>query len=365
MFPLLAKVRQIIAENRLLAKGERVIVACSGGIDSVCLLHCLYSLTEYQLDLWAVYVNHQLRPDENLAEEALLKELEDQWQIKTKIISLDLPGRLRRKPQSLQLLAREERYRLLEEFRVEIGASKIALGHQSDDQAETVLYRIIRGTGLDGLAGIPVFRDGVLIRPFLEISRAEILDYARQHQLRWAEDSSNQKPLYLRNKLRLQLLPLIEANYNPRFKEALLRLARMAGAQRDFMAGLVVKSTPQLLASEGGRSGIQLQEFLDADPYLQYYALKTMLERYHPALRLEIVVLERLRVKLVQEQFGFKSYRLPRGLILQRHGKDAFLEQVLPEAEYKLQVYQLNAPGRTVLPDLNLMAGIEKSGSTS
>ena len=141
---MLEKVKRTIDKFQLLSSHERVIVGFSGGIDSLCLLHVLHCLTEYQLELWAVYVNYALRPAENLRETELLKEVGARWGIRTREFEVNLPEQLKQKPQSLQLLAREERYRIFKSFREEIKADKVALAHHLDDQVETILYRIIR-----------------------------------------------------------------------------------------------------------------------------------------------------------------------------------------------------------------------------
>ena len=291
-----------------------MVVGFSGGVDSLCLLHILKNLAEYDLDLWALYINHSLRPAENLQEERLLYELGQKWEIKVKEYTLNIPEKLKEKPQSLQLLAREERYKIFSGFREEINAQKIALAHHRDDQAETVLYRIIRGTGLDGLAGMPVARDGIFIRPLLSVWRSEIMEYAAANGLSWVEDSSNGKLIYQRNKIRRQLIPEIERSYNPRFKEALLRLSQIADQQRDFMERMMEELPVKIAIAEPGRVGIKLKPFLDLHVYLRSCFLKKIIATLRPHYQIEQASLQKLLEKIARENFRFQTMQIHKGI---------------------------------------------------
>ncbi len=349
---LLQKVKQTINRYGLLEPGERILVGFSGGVDSLTLLHILRSLTEWRLELWAVYINHSLRPAENLRETALLHQVGVEWGVRTREVVIDIPARLREKPQSLQLLAREERYRIFNELRREIGAAKVALAHHRDDQVETVLYRVIRGTGLEGLAGIPVTRDGIYIRPLLEVSRPEIVAYAKEHRLAWEEDSSNQKTVYRRNRLRLQLLPELEREYNPRVRQAITRLANLAVEHRSYIEQEIANRLPLLIVREQGRVGVRLALFRETHAYLQYYLLKKLAEITQPACRLESVTLLRLRDRL--NRGDLKSVDLAKGLSAYYENGVVFLG-VRPAAPpffpRQQPIVTVTAPGRTCLPE--------------
>ncbi len=361
---MLQKVRDTINNHQLLAKGDRVIVGFSGGIDSLCLLHVLHQLVEYELDLWAVYINHSLRPSENLREVELLHKIGTEWGIKTKEVQLDIPGRLREKPQSLQLLAREERYKIFISLREEIKAAKIALGHHRDDQVETILYRVIRGTGIDGLAGIPIMRDHLFIRPLLEVSRAEIHEYALIQKLSWLEDSSNQKPVYVRNKIRLQLIPELKKSYNPNICSTMTRLGRLAREQLELMETLLDENWERLTLVRGELLGIIIGEFLNIPAYLQYYLLKRILQRVQPERQFESVVLMRLRDKIRTENHHFKALQLSKTITAYKLEGAIFFESIKRHNTIHPESFLLNVPGVTLIPELNLEVRIEKSHST-
>jgi len=346
---VITKVKKTIAQYGLFEPDEVVVVGFSGGMDSVCLLHILHCLTEYRLKLVALYVNHSLRPEENQAEIDLLEEYGRRFGILTKQVVIDIPGRLRSKPQSLQLLARNERYRVFEEVRREFSASKVALAHHRDDQAETILYRLIRGTGLDGLAGIPVERDGVYVRPLLGVTRAEIREYIAVNGLRWVEDSSNQKASYQRNRLRLQLIPQIERDYNPQFKEALNRLGDLAREHNRFMKGLLKQLCSEVRIGESGRIGLKLDLFLKLDPYLQYHLLRDTLTELGVEYRMELRALQKLRSRIIAENYGFKKTHIYRKtLVYLEHGV-LYFQRPEPEEDRGMEPVAVNAPGITRL----------------
>lgn len=349
---MLEQVKQAINVHQLLTKGEKVIVGFSGGIDSLCLLHFLQNLTEYELKIWAVYVNYNLRPIENIEEMKLLKQVETKWGINTASFSINLPEKLAAKPESIQLLAREERYRIFRQFSHEIGATKVALAHHRDDQAETVFYRIIRGTGIDGLAGIAYCRDEFYIRPFLAITRAEIREYAALHGLVWVEDSSNQKTKYHRNRLRQQLIPEIESALNPCFKEALLRLSELAREQSDFMKSILNNITGVLVEVDG-RIGINVRTFIELHPYLQYSLLREALMKFRPGYQLELKQLLRLREKICLEQSKFELMHLPKRVNAFCEKGYLFFDNVTLEF-WQDASYQVKTPGETEVVALGM-----------
>lgn len=214
----------------LLSQGDAVVVAVSGGSDSVALLHVLFALsqrTEWGWRLIAAHVNHGFRGAESDAEADYVERLAAQLGLPFESVRLDMPAELALTGDNAQAAARVRRYEFLHEAAAKHGAGKIALAHHADDQAETVLMRVLRGTGLSGLAGIPEKRlekKVELIRPFLRIYKSEIIEYCYSHNLLFYRDSSNDSLKYARNRIRLEAMPLL-SRYNPQLPEALNRLA--------------------------------------------------------------------------------------------------------------------------------------------
>lgn len=219
--------------------GDTVVVAVSGGPDSMALLDMLWRLRERdQLALIAAHVNHGFRPEESEREAATVQQLCLQLDIRYEAAFIDMPAYLAETGKNAQLAAREKRYAFLHEVASRYGAARIALAHHADDQAETVLMRILRGTGTGGLAAIHprrVHNNVELIRPLLRIRKADLLAYCARKQLPYCVDSSNNKRDYLRNQLRLDVLPMLE-QYNAQLVPSLVRLAEISGAEDGWMA---------------------------------------------------------------------------------------------------------------------------------
>jgi tRNA(Ile)-lysidine synthase len=262
---MLSTVLRTIATHGLCARGDRVIVAVSGGPDSMALLHVLWEARErLGLELVVAGVDHGLRPA--AAEElALVRSRAEALGLPFSRLAVDVAGG-KRGP-SWQDAARRARLAALEALAVKQGAQRIALGHQADDQAETVLFRIVRGTGLGGLAGIP-YRRGPFVRPLLDVRRAEILRYLRRRSIPFVEDPSNADPRYARARIRHRLLPLL-AEENPRIGEALVALAAAARAgvprdERDDREELIsalprgVRAAVGRLRARGGTAAVDL-----------------------------------------------------------------------------------------------------------
>ena len=200
---------QTIREERLFTPRQHLLVAISGGPDSVALLSLLAKLAaSWRLKLTAVHFNYQLRGSESDDDEAFVSAF---------CRDRDIPLLIRRpvlvkgkRQSSLQALARDARYAAMKSIAFEVGADRIVVGHTANDQAETVLMWMLRGAGLTGLAGMPFMREAVIVRPLLAVSRDEILEYLRQEGLQYRKDSSNDSARFLRNRIRRELVPVME-----------------------------------------------------------------------------------------------------------------------------------------------------------
>lgn len=222
---MLDKIRKTIEEFRMLGRGDRIVVAVSGGIDSVALLHALTGLAvEYRLFIVVAHLNHCLRGRESDRDEVFAKRFAEKLGVKFVCERVDARLFLK-KGGSLQDIAREARYSFFDRIAKRYKADRIATGHNMDDQAETVLMKFLKGAGLGGLCGIPKVK-GKYIRPLINITRKEIEEYAEGCRLKFVKDSSNKSAKYLRNRIRLKLIPILE-EYNPSLKKDLARLSRI------------------------------------------------------------------------------------------------------------------------------------------
>lgn len=224
---MLSTILRTIATRALLRPGDRVLVAVSGGPDSMALLHVLWEArARLGVTLEVVGVDHGLRP-EAARELDLVRTRAEALELRFVRLDVDV-ARERRAGVSLQDAARRARLGALADLAAARGARRVALGHQADDQAETVLFRILRGTGLRGLAGIPYER-APFVRPLLDVRRTEILRYLHRRSIPFVEDPSNADLRYARARIRHRILPLL-AEENPRVSEALVALSAAAGA---------------------------------------------------------------------------------------------------------------------------------------
>ncbi|MCL1903902.1 MAG: tRNA lysidine(34) synthetase TilS [Oscillospiraceae bacterium] len=229
---MIDKVKKAIGQYNMLEQNDSVTVALSGGADSVALLNILLALREdCNLSVSAVHVNHQLRGEESFRDEAFVRKLCEKLNIPVVIRSVDVMGD-KKKHQSVEEAAREARYKVFSEM-----PGKTATAHTADDNAETVLLNLIRGTGLKGLCGIPPVRE-VIIRPLILCERSDIEEFCRSKGLLYVTDSTNFSEEFTRNKIRLSLIPLIK-ELNPSFAGCVTRTSEILREDCRFLEGLI------------------------------------------------------------------------------------------------------------------------------
>jgi len=247
---LLERVQATIDRCHMLDHGDTVLVAVSGGIDSIVLLDLLRRLaTDYGIPLHVAHLDHGLRAS-SAADARFVERLAEARALPIHVSRLDPETLATHRKLGTEGAAREARYAFLESVATKIGASRIALGHTANDQTETILYRLIRGAGTTGLRGIPPVR-GPYIRPLIEASRSEIYAYAQERGLAWRVDASNADPSLVRNRIRHRVLPELEA-INPRANEAIRRGSILAAESEETGRFLVSTLWDAVCAEEGG-----------------------------------------------------------------------------------------------------------------
>jgi tRNA(Ile)-lysidine synthase len=279
--PLAARVRETIRRYGMLAGGERVVAAVSGGPDSTALLSVLVSLRgELSLDIHVGHVNHLLRRDA-ADDAAAVARMARTCGCPYHEATVDVRAAASREHRSIEDAARQARYAFLAAVAREHQAQVIATGHTLDDQAETVLMRLLRGSGPRGLAGIPPVRphDGVrVIRPLIETSRAEVTEYLARHRLETREDSTNRDVTLLRNRVRLVLLPILEG-YNPDVRRALARLADVLRDEADALDALSAAEIDAVMHGTNASVRIPPEAFAGLPVALQRRVLREAIRR--------------------------------------------------------------------------------------
>ena len=265
---VLAQVRETIEEYGLLSPGETVVVAVSGGPDSLCLLHLLRRLEkEYGLTLHVAHLHHGLRGPDADADADFVRAIAAGWGLACSVERVDVPALARREGLAFEEAARQARYTFLSRVARRLGARTIAVGHNADDQSETVLMHWLRGSGLAGLRGMlprtpltdyRLLGSAVgemdspalyLVRPLLEVPRAEIEAYCERHGLEPRFDRSNLDTTYFRNWLRHTVLPLL-AQHNPNIAAVLRRSARVIGDDYVLLRDLLAEAWPRVILTE-------------------------------------------------------------------------------------------------------------------
>lgn len=250
---LLERVVATIELHRMLAPGQHAGVAVSGGADSVCLLHLLAALAaRWNLRLTVLHLDHGLRGEESRQDAEFVRALAVSLGLPVEVRAAVLPG-----AGNLEQAARQARLDFFREAMARHTLDRVAVGHTRSDQAETVLFRFLRGSGTAGLAAIrPVTAEGI-VRPLLEIGRDEVRQFLRAGGLAWREDSTNASPRFARNRIRRDLLPQLRADWNPAIETTLARTAEWARGEEAWWETEIARLAGELLEEQDGRIVIQ------------------------------------------------------------------------------------------------------------
>jgi len=321
-------VHRFVVRNGLVRAKETVVVGVSGGADSVCLLHILVDLRErLDITVHVAHLNHLLRGAESEGDARYVSRLAKKLGVAATIESRDVKTYQAEHRLSLEDAARQVRYRFFAEVAERIGADRVAVGHTSDDQAETILMHLVRGAGPTGLLGMrpltvwtsPGLSGLTVIRPLLAVSREETRAYCREHRLAPRQDSSNLSLSQFRNRIRQELLPLLRG-YNPRIGEALIRNADTLAADLSFIEEYVSKVWPKVASEENGAIVLDRDSVVSLHPAVQRHLLRRVTREVLGDLEdIEWKHIEKMRDGLTLRKG--KRVILPRRLTLSVEGR--------------------------------------------
>lgn len=353
---MLEKIKAHIQRYKMLNKGDKVVVACSGGPDSLALLYILSELRSYyQIELAVAHVNHMFRQESK--EEALFVRLVAR-QLGTAYYQteINVPEYIKQTGLSAEEAARIVRYRFLYQVAEEWQASKIAVGHHRDDQAETVLLHLLRGSGGKGLGAMKRV-NGLLIRPLLAVSRQEIEAYCRLIHLQPCEDQSNQNLNFLRNRVRLELIPQLEERYNPALRSSLCRTAEIIGDEHDFILQCAQKEFLSIGEERPEKVCLKHDELAKCHISIQREIFRLAIEKKQGHLKgISFLHVENLIEMAMKGSVG-STLPLPGGLIAQKGYSSielAFGRQCESKPNAALPEFMLNIPGSTIVPQLGI-----------
>ncbi len=308
-----------LASKGFFKPGDRILVACSGGPDSVALFHLLFHLApRHAWRLALLHFNHRLRPGGALRDEIFVRDLARQCGVPFFSGSGNVRRVAERRKASTEEAARHLRYAFFLKTACQKRYSKVVFAHTRDDQAETVLMRVLQGTGLRGLSGIrEKIRQGrvTLIRPLLPFAKQALLFYLKKRRLRFRVDSSNHSLDFLRNRIRLRLIPFLRKQYNPRVVEALSRLPVIVGEEERLLSELEKTSWRKVLKRRTARR-VEFQRalFLKFPRPLQFRLVEKALKRIHPKSGLSFDAWERVREGMNRRRCRFS---LPKDIDLE------------------------------------------------
>lgn len=294
--------------SKLLVPGQRVFIACSGGPDSTALVHLLAGLRQsWKLRIGIVHFHHGLRGRSADADMRFTEKLARSLQVPFVGGRGDVRKLALREHLSLEEAARKARYEFLEAVAGRRRIPCLALAHTLDDQAETVLMRMIQGTGLQGLRGIRTVRKlgtANLVRPLLGFSKDEILEYLRSRGLEFRRDETNEEESFLRNRIRRRILPLLEREFNPRVKAALARIPEAVTDEAEAVDAFLPGALKQTVISSGRTQTVLSRPFFVELPRaLQYRVLRTVLEKLDPRSGLPFETWEAVRGCFLERRF--------------------------------------------------------------
>ncbi len=329
------RILEFVKEHRMLERGDRLVIGVSGGADSVCLLRLLHEFRRsYELELYAVHVNHGLRGEEAERDELFVQVLCEELDIPCRTVRLDIRSEAKCMHLSEEEAGREWRYRCFAEEAKKRGCNKVAVAHHMEDNAETLLFRMFRGTGIQGLAGIAPcspMPDGSavrIIRPLLCVSRAEIEEYLQEREQSYCVDSTNADENYSRNRIRNSILPLATEYINAQTVRNLNTLAHHAGRAADYLQRQADALYERCARTEDARIVFSLQQ--EEEPVLLELALRKALYELAGKKRdISTVHVEALQ-RLCAGQVGSRL-NLPYGIVA-RKGYDC-IELYLADAQ--------------------------------
>jgi tRNA(Ile)-lysidine synthase len=347
---LLAKVKRTIDRFGMLKPGERVLVAVSGGPDSVCLLSALRALSdELLVSLHIAHLDHMFRGRESAEEALFVAGLAKKLNIAATIEKIDVPAFCRERGLSAQTGAREVRYGFLNRVAEKVGAARIATGHTATDQAETFLMRLMRGAGVSGLSAIPPKRENI-IRPLIEVTREEVLEYLQSSGFEYVSDPSNAKPVYTRNRIRLEVLPVLK-QFNPRIVETLAAEAALFRDEDEALEACLAAIAAGVITQEEDGVVLQREKFNALPQAFRRRLLRNAANRASAeSSGLSSIQIDEALAFMAAARTG-RIMLLPYGLVIERE-YEKFIIHLLAAAEGFSHTLAL--PGVTAIPELGM-----------
>lgn len=373
---IVKKIITTIEKYDLISRGDQILIGLSGGCDSVALLYILYDLRlQYKISLTAAHLNHGLRDEESEKDALFVKKLTDNLGIPLIVKKVDVRKAKEKRRISLEEAGRILRYEFFKGVFKENGMDKVALGHQADDQAETLLMHLLRGSGSRGLGGIYPKRD-IYIRPLIEIKRKEIIEYLESEGISYRVDSSNKDLRFIRNKIRHKLIPYMEKEYNPGVKNLMIRSGKILRYEDEVLGELTEKNFNEMVRwhIKNGELIFDTMKLNKLRKALKYRLFRRAIHEITGSLkRINFGHLEKIEY-LSNNILPNKRINLPFGLtVIRSYDKLIFTKfknilpfcYVLDSIPAELTLYEINKTVKFAMKDGKEIGNISKSPSTA
>ena len=358
---MLKTLAQTLLAERLVNKDDRVVVGFSGGPDSTALLHMLIELNrshDWRLDLHIAHLNHQIRGEDAQQDAAFVQATADSLSIPCTIESRDIPALSKKRSLSQEEIGRQERYAFYGRVCLRTGAKVVAVGHQADDNAETILHRIFRGTGLRGLAGISPSRslnpesNVRIIRPLLRMTRQSLLNYLADAGIAFREDHTNDFDEPMRNRIRNVILPQVESEINNQVRDALTRLGEQAHWLQEFLGETVQRTFETLIISRTDQEILLNADALSRKSRIVQTELIRLAYRSFGLGEQDLAFTHLVSVlELIDDPASGKQAHLPGGMTIEKRYHQLIFS--LPSEEPRETIapsIAVRLPGLTLLP---------------
>ncbi|MGL5440258.1 MAG: tRNA lysidine(34) synthetase TilS [Filifactoraceae bacterium] len=351
---LIEKVEDTIKREGLLEEGDSVLVALSGGPDSVCLIRLLADLRErYSLKIYSFHLNHQIRGVDAHKDALYALKLSESMGIPCFTLSLDVPELSKSKKTTVEEEARNQRYIAMNKIADKLNIKKIAVAHNLDDQSETVVMRLIRGTGLNGLKGMEYKRDRI-IRPLMDADKKSILKYCEENKINPCVDKTNLEDEYTRNKIRLKLIPFIEQEFGAKFKENIFKMANVLREDGNFIEGIAYDEYKKTSARID-ESTIKLELEEEIAP-INIAILKRMIRNCIKDLVGNIEGIEGVHlldiVNLIRNGKNTWRVNIPKGITVYKNNDSIIFTTSDIKEEVIYFDYEIELDGLTIIPEI-------------
>jgi len=354
---MLARVKKTLKKYGMLTQGEKLVLGVSGGADSIALLYALNELIDYGLELIVAHLNHGIREDAAKREADFVKETAKSLGLTFVYGEVDTLEYKEESGLSLEDAARTLRYKFFNQVLNKHYATKIATAHTLDDQAETVLMRLLRGSGSKGLSGIPPVSNSI-VRPLIDTSRSEIEQYLSSKGVNWVEDPTNESMEFLRNRVRHDLLVELES-YNPQIKETLSRTADILRSEDEFITREALKHFENIFSTNKSELIGDLKHYRNIEKAIRFSLLRLAIGKLNNSLKniSSIHIISADDFLLSETASG--EVELPQGTVMAK-GYDSFLVTRKSELEREFS-YTIQSEGKWSFPEFEVELSILKT----